>query len=99
MKGVQTFQTFQCFLSHSKKGFVHFMHFSETFDVILHTSDATKTIFNQTIRNEVVMLTVNKTEKQTTKNIVTHKPVLDFIQFSPNPLSIVWQCDHHDHCF
>ena len=57
-------------------------------------------ICNQTIRNEVVMLTltVNKTEEQTTKNIVTHKPVLDFIQFSPNPVSIVWQCDH-DHCF
>ena len=58
-------------------------------------------IFNQTIRNEVVMLTltVNKTEEKTTKNIVTHKPVLHFIQFSPNPVSIVWQCDHHDHCF
>ena len=45
------------------------------------------------------MLTVNETEEQITKNIVTHKPVLDFIQFSPNPLSIVWQCDHHDHFF
>ena len=56
-------------------------------------------IFNETIRNEVVMLTVIKTEEQITKNIVTHKPVLDFIQFSPNPLSIVWQCDHHDHFF
>ena len=56
-------------------------------------------IFNQTIRNEVEMLTVNETEEQITKNIVTHKPVLDFIQFSPNPLSIVWQCDHHDHFF
>ena len=56
-------------------------------------------IFNQTKRNEVVMLTINKTEEQTTKNIVTHKPVLDFIQFSPNPVSIVWQYDHHDHFF
>ena len=56
-------------------------------------------IFNETIRNEVVMLTVIKTEEQITKNIVTHKPVLDFIQFSPNPLSIVWQCDHHDYFF
>ena len=55
-------------------------------------------IFNQTKINGVVMLTINKTEEQTTKNIVTHKPVLDFIQFSPNPVSIVWQCDH-DHCF
>ena len=45
------------------------------------------------------MLTVNKTEEQTTKNIVTHKLVLDFTQFSENPLSIVWQCDHHDGIF
>ena len=45
------------------------------------------------------MLTVNKTEEQTTKNIVAHKPVLDFTQFSENPLSIVWQCDHHDGIF
>ena len=56
-------------------------------------------IFNETIRNEVVMLTVIKTEEQITKNIVTHKPVLDFIQFSPNSLSFAWQCDHHDHFF
>ena len=56
-------------------------------------------IFNQTIRNEVVMLTANKTEEQTTKNIVAHKPVLDFIQFSENPVSIVWQCDHYDDIF
>ena len=56
-------------------------------------------IFNETTRNEVVILTVIKTEEQITKNIVTHKPVLDFIQFSPNPLSIVWQCDHHDNFF
>ena len=53
-------------------------------------------IFNETIRNEVVMLTVNKTEEQI-KNIVTHKPVLDVIQLSPNPLGIVWQCDHYGH--
>ena len=45
------------------------------------------------------MVTVNNTEEQITKNIVTHELVLDFIQFSPAPLRIVWQCDHHDHFF
>ena len=45
------------------------------------------------------MFTVNNTEEQITKNIVTHELVLDFIQFSPAPLSRVWQCDHHAHFF